>query len=267
LNQHFARTSQQCVARLLLLFTLAASSWATAEPLAYIAIIIDDLGHSKKQGEAFIEIPAPLTFAILPHTAHSQSIATSAHAAQKEVMIHLPMANLQNIPIGPGGLRASLPRSEFLLALDAAIADVPFAKGINNHTGSYLTQRREEMSWLMTEMKKQELFFIDSRTTEKSVAGEVAREHAVISSSRDVFLDNQRREADIDAAFQKLVAKAKVQGTAIGIGHPYPETLSYLAKTIPTLEAEGIRVLPASSLIAKQQQGSETTRVAANTAQ
>lgn len=266
MKQPLDKFAQNFFARLLLIFTLVASCYSHAEPLAYIAIIIDDLGHSRQQGEAFIDIPAPLTFAILPHTAHSQSIATSANAAQKEVMIHLPMANLQNIPIGPGGLRASLPRSEFLLALDAAIADVPFAKGINNHTGSYLTQKREEMSWLMTEMKKHELFFIDSRTTEKSVAGEIAKQHKVFSSSRDVFLDNQRQEADIDAAFQTLVAKAKTEGTAIGIGHPYPETLNYLAKTIPTLEAQGIRILPASSLIALQQDSKAST-VVANTAQ
>lgn len=235
------------------------------EPTAHVAIIIDDLGHSLKKGQAFIDLPAPLTLAILPHTAHSKTIARSAHRAQKEVIIHLPMANLKNTPIGPGGLTAAQPRVEFLLALDAAIKEIPHARGINNHTGSFLTQQIEPMNWLMGEMKARDFYFIDSRTTPNSVAEDVANQYKVFSSSRDVFLDNERSHASIDAAFQQLIQKAKSRGTAIGIGHPYPETLEYLASAIPTLETLGIKVLPASNVIALQQmqkQGQETSAVA-----
>lgn len=245
-------------------YTTNASS--LTEPVSYVAIIIDDLGHSKKKGDAFIAIPAPLTFAILPHTAHSKAIAESAYQAQKEVIIHLPMANLQNKPIGLGGLTAAQPRTEFLTALDAAIADVPYAQGINNHTGSYLTQQHLPMSWLMGEMKARDFYFIDSRTTPKSVARDIAEEFEVFASSRDVFLDNERTHASIDAAFQKLIAKAKEQGTAIAIGHPYPETLAYLTAAIPTLASQGIEVIPASNLIAIQQIQSQQNRESANLA-
>ncbi len=240
--------------RLALALTAILSLSSHAEPISYVAIIIDDLGHSLKKGEAFIALPAPLTFAILPHTAHSKSIAVTAHKAEREVMIHLPMANLKNTPIGPGGLTAAQPRAEFLTALDAAIADVPHAKGINNHTGSYLTQQHQPMSWLMGEMKARDFYFIDSRTTPKSVAGEIAMKYEVFSSSRDVFLDNERTPESIDAAFQKLIKKAREEGTAIAIGHPYPETLTYLTRAIPHLSNLGIEVIPASNLIAIQQQ-------------
>ena len=232
------------------LFLAANLSWADGQ--AYIAIIIDDFGHSLKKGQAFIQLPAPLTFAILPHTAHSQSIATSAHAAHKEIIVHLPMANVKNTPIGPGGLTASQPRVEFMTALEAAINDVPHAKGINNHTGSYLTQQSEQMSWLMSDMKQRGFFFIDSRTTAKSVARDIAENYEVFTSSRDVFLDNDRNHDSIHRSFQQLIKKAKQNGTAIGIGHPYPETLAYLETALPELSVKGIRVLPASSLIALQ---------------
>ena len=218
----------------------------------YIAIIIDDLGHNLQRGKAFIDLPAPLTFAILPHTTHAHQIAAAAHQARKEIMVHLPMANVANTPIGPGGLTANQPKVEFLVALDAAIKSVPFAQGINNHTGSYLTQQPQQMNWLMSDMKQRDLFFVDSRTTPNSVAKIVADEHQVFASSRDVFLDNDRNPEAIDAAFQYLIKKARQDGSAIAIGHPYPETLKYLKKAIPKLAAEGIQVLTTSSLIALQ---------------
>jgi polysaccharide deacetylase 2 family uncharacterized protein YibQ len=238
---------------LLFALTLVSGKLVHAEGNASVAIIIDDLGHSLKKGQAFIDLPASITFAILPHTAHSRSIAESATAANKEVIVHLPMANLKNTPIGPGGLTATQPRVDFLLTLDAAINDVPFAKGINNHTGSYLTQQPQQMQWLMGDMKRRGFYFVDSRTTPNSVARDTAERFGVTTSSRDVFLDNETSFESIDAAFSKLVKKAKENGTAIAIGHPYPETLNYLRDAIPRLEALGIAVLPVSGLIAKQQ--------------
>jgi polysaccharide deacetylase 2 family uncharacterized protein YibQ len=74
----------------------------------------------------------------------------------------------------------------------------------------------------------------------------------VFASSRDVFLDNDRDHEAIDAAFQYLIKKARREGSAIAIGHPYPETFKYLKKAIPKLEAQGIEVLTTSSLIALQ---------------
>jgi polysaccharide deacetylase 2 family uncharacterized protein YibQ len=228
----------------------SSTAYAAGGTSAHVAIIIDDLGNNLKRGEAFIHLAAPLTFAVLPHTLHAKTIARAAHEANKEVIVHLPMANLANTPIGPGGLTANLPQVEFMTALDMAIGGVPYASGVNNHTGSYLTQQHQQMGWLMTNIKARGFFFVDSRTTAKSVALEVAEQHEVFASSRDVFLDNDRSHAAIDAAFQRMIAKAKKDGTAIAIGHPYPETLRYLQTALPDLQAAGIEIVSASHLIA-----------------
>ena len=105
------------------------------------------------------------------------------------------------------------------------------------------------MTWLMGEMKARDFYFIDSRTTPKSVAGEVAKEFEVFSSSRDVFLDNERTRESIDAEFQKLVKKAREEGTAIAIGHPKSNTLNALQKWLPTLEEKGLTLAPLSAVV------------------
>jgi hypothetical protein len=109
------------------------------------------------------------------------------------------------------------------------------------------------MNWLMTEIKMRQMYFVDSRTTHKTVASRLARERHVMSSSRDVFLDNDQSYEGIHAAFTALLTKAQQGGTAIGIGHPYTTTIDYLARIAPELKAQNITLLPVSALIARQQ--------------
>lgn len=224
-----------------------------AEKPAYIAIIIDDIGHNKKLGLRALNLPGLVTVAILPDARFARSLSERAHTVKKEVIVHLPMTNLTNHPIGPGALTGSLNKKDFLATLANAIGKVPYAKGINNHTGSYLTQQTVQMTWLMDAIKRRNFFFIDSRTTPNSVAGRIAREKNILTSSRDVFLDNEQSYFEIDRAFRKLIRVAKIKGTAIAIGHPYKTTLDYLEMAIPLLARQNVIIMPASNLIALQQ--------------
>lgn len=234
------------------LVLLPAAS-AQADTHAYVAIIIDDMGYHYRRGMRAIQLPLPVTISVIPHTRHSRKLAVSANRQGKEVMVHLPMANMANLPTGPGGLDASLSRQAFRKRLADAVADVPHARGINNHMGSYLTQQRREMSWLMKDLFEQQLFFVDSRTTPNTIASAIADQNRLLSSSRDVFLDNTKSWYEIDRAFRKLIATAKTRGTAIAIAHPHDITLHYLELALPMLAEEGITVLPASTLITLQQ--------------
>ena len=128
------------------------------------------MGHNLARGKRAIKLPAPLAYSVLPHTNYSQQLANLAHDKGKQVMLHLPMSNVQECPPGPGALTALLKKPEFLKVLIAAINDIPNMSGINNHMGSSLTQEPVQMSWLMKEIKNQGLFFVDSRTTKYSIA-------------------------------------------------------------------------------------------------
>ena len=220
---------------------------------SYVAIIIDDLGHNYSRGLRALRLPAPLTYAILPYSTHAKRLADIAYESGKEVMVHLPMQNLRNMAIGPGGLTSNLTRLEFHQAVSAAIFRVPHASGINNHMGSFLTQESLPMEWLMEDIKAMDLFFVDSRTTPNTVASIIAKKKNLLSSSRDIFLDNERSIYAIDQQFRKLVNLAKRQGTGIAICHPYQETLDYLEIAIPQLRQEGIEIIPASNLVALRQ--------------
>ena len=215
----------------------------------YITIIIDDIGHNRRAGERAIDIQAHLTFAFIPETQHAFRLASYAHNAGKEVMIHLPMENNMNHPLSSLALTSGLSEQGVAMVLDQAVRLVPFASGINNHMGSALTQEPQAMVWLMRAAKHHKLFFVDSRTTHKTVASDIALQENIRSASRDVFLDNDKSLYSIDKEFRRLLALAKQRKTAIAIGHPYPSTLRYLELAIPLLEREGVQLISVSDML------------------
>jgi polysaccharide deacetylase 2 family uncharacterized protein YibQ len=154
-----------------------------------------------------------------------------------------------NQPLGGLALTNGLSEQDVAMVLDQAVRLVPFASGINNHMGSALTQEPQAMVWLMRAVKRHKLFFIDSRTTHKTVASEIALQENIRTASRDVFLDNDRSLYGIDKEFRRLLAVAKRRKTAIAIGHPYPSTLQYLEQAIPMLKREGVRLVSVSEML------------------
>jgi polysaccharide deacetylase 2 family uncharacterized protein YibQ len=215
----------------------------------YISIIIDDIGNNHRRGRWAIDLPAELTIAVIPDTTHAVPLATYANQSGKEVIIHMPMENLHHRPLGSIALTSALSRQEFRDMFDDALNRVPFAIGVNNHMGSALTQQPQAMSWLMESVRQHKLFFIDSRTTHKTVARGIAEQQNVLSASRDVFLDNERTLYSIDEQFRQLLKIAERRKTAIAIGHPYESTLRYLEQAIPLLAEENVQVIPVSRML------------------
>ncbi len=213
-----------------------------------IAIIIDDMGHNAVQESRLIRLEQPLTLAFLPFRPYTTALARQAHQHQKEVMLHAPMANTRLIGLGAGGLSPEMNREQVAQTLRRALRSLPHVQGVNNHMGSLLTQMEQPMSWVMEELHNFPLYFIDSRTIASSIAGRVAEQHQVPTMTRDVFLDHEATEEFVHQQFQLLIRKAKENGTAIGIGHPYEVTISYLEKALPALDEEGIAVATVSAV-------------------
>lgn len=245
----------------------AADPVFNATPRPKIAIIIDDLGNQRREGERTVALVGPVACAVLPHTPFARSIAVSAHAAGKEVLLHLPLQAAEGrLPLNRGVIRIDNTREQLAHILAANLDTVPHAVGVNNHQGSLLTRHPGHMEWLMAELKiRGNLFFVDSYTTPSSVALRVAREYGVPSARRDVFLDNDASPEAIALQFERLKRRARKHGAAIGIGHPYRATLDYLERALPALYEEGFALVPLSSILATPQERRQAPAIAAGT--
>ncbi len=230
----------------------AASAGPLQDP-GKLVIIIDDLGHVLSHGQRAAELPGPVTLSILPYTRHGDRIARQAHQAGKEIMLHAPMSNLRNHPLGAGGLTPDMNEQEFRATFAASLLQIPHVQGVNNHMGSELTQYRPQMRWLMEELLEEELYFVDSRTSSDTVAASMAAELGIPHLSRHVFLDNDPSREAIDERFNVAIARARKDGLAVAIGHPYKETLDYLADRLPTLGENNITLLGVSEALPVEQ--------------
>lgn len=213
-----------------------------------IAIIIDDMGYNLREGRRLAQLEQPLTLAFLPFRQHTAPLARLAHRHDKEIMLHAPMANTRNIGLGAGGLTPDMDEPTLTRTLRRALQSIPYVQGVNNHMGSLLTQQIQPMAWVMKELDRYPLYFVDSRTIAGSIAGSVAEAHDVPSLTRDVFLDHEQTEEFVDQQFRLLIETAKENGTAIGIGHPYKVTVDYLEEHLPSLDEQGIAVATVSGL-------------------
>ncbi|MBD1590243.1 divergent polysaccharide deacetylase family protein [Pseudomonas typographi] len=230
---------------------LLAVCWpgaAQAQAPAFISIVIDDLGQNPPRDQRALNLPGPVTLAVMPDTPHAAEFARQAHKAGKTVIIHMPMDPAG----GPFAWRPDLPPTELQSRLDAAFEAVPFAAGLNNHEGSRMTSQPEAMEMLMSTLQQRHLFFIDSRTSASTVAAAKAQAIGLASASRDVFLDDTRTAEAISAQLAAAIRLAKKQGSALVIGHPHPVTLDVLERELPKLKAEGVEWIPLRQLIAER---------------
>jgi polysaccharide deacetylase 2 family uncharacterized protein YibQ len=214
-----------------------------------IAILIDDLGYNRQGMESSLALPYEVALAILPETPFALPTALTAKEQGRITLLHAPMENQRELKLGPGGLYANMTEHQLKATLNKDLDGLPGIQGVNNHMGSLLTTKADSMKWVMEVLKGRSLFFIDSLTSPKSVAKKTAQEYGLKTVSRDVFLDNIRTEKAIDKQFSRLIKRARRHGSALAIGHPYPETMAYLKKRLNHLEADGVRLVRLSDVL------------------
>ena len=216
-----------------------------------IAIIMDDMGVSNEYLDELLALDYPVTLSVLPGELHSVEAATLAHDRGWEVMLHLPMEPLNYPEANPGeyALFVSMSRKEITRRLTDYLDSVPFVSGVNNHMGSRFTGDEEGMSAVLDVLKQYELFFVDSRTTPDTVAYTMALGMGVPAAERNVFLDNYRDVEKIEANIEQLLDMAAREGSAVGICHPYDETLTALTRMEKRLTADDVMVVPVGELI------------------
>jgi len=216
-----------------------------------IAIVIDDLGCGEQIAMDFLNLGAPLSFSVFPFAPHSREFARKASEEGRDVLLHLPMepkAYPREDP-GRGGLLTSMGKGQLLSQLEKDLAAVPYVKGVNNHMGSRFTEDPDLMRIVLEDIQRRGLFFLDSRTTARTVGFRVARELGLKTGQRNVFLDNERDVSRIKERIFELIASSQRNGSAIGIGHPHPETVQAIREVLPSLRQNGVELVPVSALL------------------
>jgi polysaccharide deacetylase 2 family uncharacterized protein YibQ len=217
-----------------------------------VAIVIDDLGASKRRARELINLDAAITLSFFPLAPNSRQLAREASEKGKEVILHMPMEphGFPEKNPGKGALLMSMTAGELQQRIQENLEAIPSVKGVNNHMGSRFMEDDQRVSIFMEELKGRKLYFLDSRTTPKTVGYDAAKKLGMKAGQRNLFLDNESNdEAEIGRNILELAKIAKTDGKAIAIGHPYPSTIKSLRKMIPRLRESGIEIVSLSEIL------------------
>jgi polysaccharide deacetylase 2 family uncharacterized protein YibQ len=220
----------------------------------YVALIIDDMGNSMEALDDILSLKQAVTISVLPYSPYGQETARTAHENNLEVLLHLPLESLNNHETAndtEGMIMAGMSSEEIVGAFESNLARVPFADGVNNHMGSKFTADESLMRTLLAPLKEKGLFFVDSRTTAQTVAYDEALRMGVPAVKRDVFLDADADRGRIKSRLVELFKLARKRGRAVGICHPYPETLQTLKTSFRQYADYDLLVVPVSQLVQK----------------
>ncbi|HYH02940.1 MAG TPA: divergent polysaccharide deacetylase family protein [Bacillota bacterium] len=216
---------------------------------ARVAIIIDDIGTSTGYMDEILRIQEPLTWAILPLTPKCLIYAAEGQRRGLDILLHQPLEPLQ--PQGapdPGLIYRFFTDEQIIQQLEINLGSVPGLKGINNHMGSAGTADRRLMNVIMGELKKRNLFFIDSYTISNSVADQCARDYQVPFGRRTIFIDERSDFQSKIKALEFLLKYALEHGSAIGIGHARRGTGEAIAAMLPKFKEANVEIVPVSAL-------------------
>ena len=218
-----------------------------------IAVVIDDLGLNRPNTRRTIELPGPLTLALMTYAETLQDFADRARSNGHELLVHFPMAprDPQYDP-GPNALRSELSREELGHRLDWGLSRFEGFVGINNHMGSGFTTSVPGMAQVMLQLKARGLLYLDSLTVPGAVGAPLADRLGVPYAIRDIFIDNDSEDRQsIRRQLQQLERIALRRGRAIGIAHPHDATIEELAIWLPEVQKRGFQLVPVSALVLK----------------
>ena len=225
-----------------------------------VAIILDDAGGKAPDYASIYAIKQRMTLSVIPNLPTSARVASEAKQKGIEIMLHLPMEaeNGEFTRQGSDMVTCMEDDATIKSSVHNSFMNIKYAAGFNNHMGSKATKDERVMRSVFDSLKglpKQSVwgksyYFVDSHTSNRSIAISTARKMGIPSAENNVFLDGGTSSSYIEGKLRELIAIAKRNGSAIGIGHATRrETIEVLQRMLPKYADEGIKFVHVSELV------------------
>lgn len=218
-----------------------------------ITIVVDDFGSiSPDLLNGFLGLDTQVCFAIFPDEKYSVLTMQKARSQGRESLIHVPMEPIGYPRIDPGKNAILVQHTEAQIkkTLTQFITSMPDCIGINNHMGSLATTDPDVMLSVMKTLKEHNKVFLDSRTTNVSVAYQTAQKSHIKAFRNDIFLDSPNiNQSTMEAKLNRIIELSKSQNHVIAITHCHNrEKLEYLKAIISRLKKAGFTLIPLSEV-------------------
>lgn len=216
-----------------------------------LAIIIDDCGYDMSSVRTLLNTGLHFNFAVLPYKTYSSDVLEMIKSAGRVAMLHLPMEPMDKSAMSEGSstICTDMSKEKILSLTRKAVNSLSGVSGVNNHQGSKATADAATMMTVLQELKNQGLFFVDSRTSSKSVARDKAVAMGVPTARNDIFLDNSSDVQAIRKQIYKAMEMAEKNGSAVAICHARPNTAKAWNMYADEIKNSGITIVPITELL------------------
>ncbi|WP_135080125.1 divergent polysaccharide deacetylase family protein [Terasakiella sp. SH-1] len=222
-----------------------------SEPM--VGLVVTGLGLSDSLTEAAIDhLPHDVTLAFSAYGRGIKKWVEKARAMGHEVLLELPMES-GSFPAddpGPLAMMTSKTAGENLKLLNLMMATAQGYVGFIGQYGSKFMRSQKAMSPIMGELKTRGLFFMDPRSTDGSVALEMADEMQMARAISDTNINSNASVKRIRAQLDTAATVAKNRGASAAVIRITPNSLKTIREWAAGLQ--GVKIAPMTSLAGRQ---------------
>ena len=216
-----------------------------------IAIVVLGLGKKRDVTERAVALPGAVTLAFAPNAPGLGEWIAGARDEGHEVLIGLPMepADFPRNDAGPEALMTALGSEQNLTRLKWLMSRATGYIGFVNTQGQKFLDDPAAFRPVAEEMATRGLLFLEASQGIVPAALTIGRGAGLPMLASGNWVDATLSRAGVEQALAELETRARTQGQAIGLMHPYPVAFGRLRTWIRTLNGKGLALVPLSSLV------------------
>jgi polysaccharide deacetylase 2 family uncharacterized protein YibQ len=219
-----------------------------------IAFLLEDFGFEADQTTIdYLSFDKPLTIGLVPAKAKSDWTAKIAKNYHKEIVIELPMEPL--VPLAAAYkvpmIMVNHAAPQIDAFIEAAAKSLPDFSGFSNLYGSRFLEDTRVTTIMLEDVKQHHAYFVDTRSTDKSVAPALALQTGVPCATVDFRIGKKTGERGIDSLVTSYIQYAQKMGTALVSSSPTPALIKVLKKRKDAFGHSGIELVYVSELAKK----------------
>lgn len=215
-----------------------------------VAIVFEHAGASLAELQPLYAMHRPFSLGIFPHMPYSARIAREAPSHGLVPMLHLPLESMNPADVGPvaGIVWVRMSDGEIARVVEEDLASVQGVVGVDNHAGSRATADPRVMRAALAVVRAHGLWFEENRNSPRSVATEIARGLGMRTVQVSTYLDSP--PGRIEEKVRELIATARRQGWAVGVGHIATGTPQVVRRLLPEFDRAGVDIVPVTEFVA-----------------
>lgn len=224
------------------------------KPAARLALVLFGFGDDGAQARAFLALRVPFAAAIVPGGKSSADLFRAAHAAGREVVLHMPLepVNYPQVNPGPGTLLVTMPPAKISGIVKRWLDRSGPVVAAANHMGSLATQDMTVIGAVYRELKRRHVPFVHVRPAAGAVCRSLAADMGVVYEEPGAVLDAEPRGKDVKALekrWAEILKQARARGRLVVWVRATPLTRQWLPRATAPKKLEGVDLAPLSGVM------------------